>query len=45
MNQKIICHAGQCYEDEKLSTAFDDLFDDNNEVDQIQKALWRNLIW
>ncbi len=45
MNQKIKCHAGQCYEDESLNTAFEELFDDSNVVDQIQKDLWRSLIW
>lgn len=44
MPQKIICQKGRCYEEDSIETEFDNMFDSENIVHQIQKDLVRNMI-
>jgi hypothetical protein len=43
MKQIISCHKGKCFETIKGSTPqFDDLFETDTIVDEIERDLWRN---
>jgi hypothetical protein len=42
MKQKVACHAGKCWEVKEAKTNyFEDVFEDNNIVDNIEKDLWK----
>lgn len=38
----VVCHNGKCWEEKGNIIPFDDLFEKDSIVDQIEKDLWRN---
>ena len=42
MQIKVACNNGKCWEVKKAKQDFEDLFESNNIVDEIEKDLWKN---
>jgi len=41
MEKEVLCQSGKCWEVKKGKRDFEDLFESNNIVDEIEKELWK----
>ena len=44
MKQEVICQQGKCFETESLDSEFDEMFDDTNMVDTIQRDMLKRMM-